>query len=265
MFKPISERLEKLASVYSNKITELEKVFDEKTNVYIDYANVRPWAQKLDWHIDLKRLKQLLNSFDTINEVKFYHGTLKHNSHSQMMIKEAERLGYIVKTKPVKIMKLSIDASSVPVNSLDLLKDFIRKPLLAKLKVETVESLNNELKLLNQQGILFIEDMKSNFDVEIGRDMLRDYDKSGINNFILWSGDSDFEDPIRQLLEDKKKVILFATARRVATELSELRSKGLVIFDIQKIKEFICYKKEMRLLPNESKGDLLRGPQALEK
>ena len=60
MFKPISERLEKLASVYSNKITELEKVFDEKTNVYIDYANVRPWAQKLDWHIDLKRLKQLL-------------------------------------------------------------------------------------------------------------------------------------------------------------------------------------------------------------
>jgi|GEM_PF-2501835 len=87
--------------------------------------------------------------------------------------------------------------------------------------------------------------------------------KNRIDNFILWSGDSDFEDPIRQLLTDKKKVMLFATARRVATELSDLRSVGLAIFDIQKIKEFICYKKEMSAMP-DSKGDLLRGPQALE-
>ena len=245
MFKPISERVEKLADAYPEKIQELEFIFDKKTNVYIDYANVRPWAQKLGWHVDLKRLKQLLNSFDTISEVKFYHGTLNSNLQSRMMIKEAERLGYIVKTKPVKIMRLSIDASSIPANSPDLLKDFIRKPLLAKLKVETIEALNNELKLLNQQGILFVEDMKSNFDVEIGRDMLRDYDKNGIDNFILWSGDSDFEDPIHQLLDDKKKVMLFATARRVASELSKLASEGLMIFDIQKIKEFICYKKEM--------------------
>jgi uncharacterized LabA/DUF88 family protein len=93
--------------------------------------------------------------------------------------------------------------------------------------------------------------MKSNFDVEIGRDILSDYDKGGLENFILWSGDSDFEDPIKQLLDDKKKVMLFATARRVATELSELRAKGLKIFDIQKIKEFICYKKEMKPLEGE--------------
>ena len=255
MFKPVSEKLEKLAAAYPERIQELSQIFDKKTNVYIDYANVRPWSQKLGWHIDLKRLKQLLNSFDTISEVKFYHGTLKTNPQSLMMIKEAERLGYTVKTKPVKIMRLSIDASSIPANSPDLLKDFIRKPLLAKLKVETIEALNNELKLLNQQGILYVEDMKSNFDVEIGRDMLSDYDKDGLENFILWSGDSDFEDPIRQLLTDKKKVMLFATARRVATELSELRTKGLTIFDIQKIKEFICYKKEMNPIEGESKKD----------
>ena len=256
MFKPVSERIKELAAQYPEKIAELESIFDKKTNVYIDYANVRPWSQKLGWHIDLKRLKQLLKSFDTINEIKFYHGTLKTSEQSLLMIKEAERLGYIVKTKPVKMLRLSIDASSIPANSPDLLKDFIRKPLLAKLKVETIEALNNELKLLNQQGILYVEDMKSNFDVEIGRDMLRDYDKNGIDNFILWSGDSDFEDPIRQLLTDKKKVMLFATARRVATELSDLRTLGLTIFDIQKIKEFICYKKEMTP-PKASKKDPL--------
>lgn len=261
MFNPVSEKLAKLAAVYAERILELSQIFDKKTNVYIDYANVRPWSQKLGWHIDLKRLKQFLNSFDTIGEVKFYHGTLKTNPQSLVMIKEAERLGYIVKTKPVKIMKLSIDASSIPVNSPDILKDFIRKPLLAKLKVETIEALNNELKLLNQQGILYLEDMKSNFDVEIGRDMLSDYDKDGPENFILWSGDSDFEDPVRQLLTDKKKVMLFATARRVATELSELRTQGLAIFDIQKIREFICYKKEMNPLPDIAKGTSCEAPK----
>ena len=111
-----------------------------------------------------------------------------------------------------------------------------------------MERLNNELKLLNQQGILQIDDYKCNFDVEIGRDMLRDYDNDGFDNFVLWSGDSDFAEPINQLLDDQKKVVLFATARRVATELNDLRPKGLLIFDIQKIREFICWKKEMSVV-----------------
>jgi len=156
-------------------------------------------------------------------------------------------------------MRLSIDASSIALNSPDILKNLIRQPLLAKLKIETIEALNNELKLLNQQGILYVEDLKSNFDVEIGRDMLRDYDSDDLGNFILWSGDSDFEDPIRQLLTDKKKVTLFATARRVATELNNLRTDGLLIFDIQKIREFICYKKEMLPIPDIHKIDIAKG------
>lgn len=248
MFKPVSEKIEMLATAYPERIEELSLIFNKKTNVYIDYANVRPWSRKLGWHIDLKRLKQLFSSFDTIGKIKFYHGTLKTNTQSLMIIKEAERLGYKVKTKPVKIIRLSIDASSVSANSPDLLKDFIRKPLLDRFRAETIGILNDELKHLNRRGILYVEDMKSNFDVEIGRDMLSDYDKEKLENFILWSGDSDFEDPVRQLLTDNKKVALFATARRVATELNELRSKGLIIFDIQKIKEFICYKKEMSVL-----------------
>ena len=57
----------------------------------------------------------------------------------------------------------------------------------------------------------------------------------------------DFADPINQLLNDGKKVILFATARKVASELNELRKEGLLIFDIQKIRNFICWKKEIKL------------------
>jgi len=120
-----------------------------------------------------------------------------------------------------------------------------RKPLLQKFKVETIEYLNFQLQELNKQEILSIEDKKCNFDVEIGRDMLTDYDKNGTEVFILWSGDSDFADPVEQLLKDGKRVYIFATARKVASELNELQKQGLMIYDIQKIRDFICWKKEI--------------------
>jgi len=186
-----------------------------------------------------------LDSFENIRATKIYNGTLKGNLESEEFSKDLVRMGYELHTKPVKIMRKSIDVSSIPSTSSDILKDFIRKPLLNKLKVETIEYLNHELADLNRQGILYIEDRKCNFDVEIGRDMLIDYDKNNVENFILWSGDSDFASPIEQLLEDKRKVYIFATSRRVASELNDLTKSGLKVFDIQKIRNFICWKKEI--------------------
>ena len=90
-----------------------------------------------------------------------------------------------------------------------------------------------------------MQDRKCNFDVEIGVDMLLDLEHNASDTFVLWSGDSDFADPIRQLLEAKKKVILFATAGRIAKELNSLRSAGLVIFDIRDLEKFICWLREL--------------------
>ena len=246
MFKPKTKKIEKFSQLYPKAIQELEEIFDSKTNVYIDFANVINWQDKLKWHIDLKRLKQFLDSFDSVDSVKFYYGTLAGDSFSESITKDIKKYKYDFKTKPVKIMKLSIDISSIPMNSPVLLKDFIRKPLLSKFDLETIEYLNNILKELNDKGIKYIEDRKCNFDVEIGRDMLIDYEKNSIENFVLWSGDSDFADPVSQLLEDKKKVAVFATARRVAHELADLKKNGLFIFDIQRIRDFICWKREMQ-------------------
>lgn len=245
MFQPKTDRLIKLAEKYPAQIQELETIFDNKTNVYIDYANVIPWSRKLGWHIELKRLKQFFNSFDTVNEVKFYFGTLAGDVRSEDLIKEATELGFKVVTKPVKIMKRSIDVSSIPPNSPDLLQNFISKPLLKKLNIEAIEYLNEQLKNLNDTGLLFVEERKCNFDVEIGRDLFIDYERKVVENFVLWSGDSDFADPLKQLLTDGKKAYLFATSRRVASELSELQTSGLLIYDIQKIRNFICWLKEM--------------------
>jgi len=249
MFKPKTERIENLAKSNTKVIKQLESLFVGETNMYIDYANVRPWSNKLGWHIDIKRLKQFLDSFDNINSIKFYNGTLEGDNESEDFFKKIEECKYDVKTKPVKLMKISIDASSISSESTNLLNNFIRSALIKKYDIETIEYLNKKFKEMNDKGVFFIEDRKCNFDVEIGRDMLLDYERNSIETYILWSGDSDFADPIIQLLKDGKNVILFATSRRVSSELNNLKSDGLFIFDIQKIRNFICWKKEMQKGP----------------
>jgi len=242
MFNPKTKRIEEIAKLFPEIIKEIEAVFDGNTNVYIDWANVIHWQERLGFHIHLGRLKQFLDSFSAIKVVRLYAGTLEGNEKSIKAIKEYEKFGYAVKTKSVKIMKMSINTSSISANSPSLLENFIKKCLLSKLNIETIEFLNKKLTDFNKQGSTYIEDRKCNFDVEIGRDILRDFDKNNLNTFILWSGDSDFADPISQLIKDCKKVFLFATAREVSYELNEM---DIPVFDIKKIKEFICWPKEI--------------------
>ena len=72
--------------------------------------------------------------------------------------------------------------------------------------------------------------------------MFLDYERNNIDNYILWSGDSDFAEPISQLLKDRKNVVIFATARRITPELA---ATGVLIFEIWKIRDFICWNKEI--------------------
>lgn len=254
MFTPKTERIENIAKDKQAVISQLDSIFSAKTRVYIDYANVRPWSEKLGWHIELKRLKQFLDSFDTIEAVNFYNGYLAGNERSEKEKTEAEDNKYFLRTKPVKIMKLSIDVSSILPDSTVLISQFIRRALLKKYEITTIEYLNERFKDMNKKGEYFIEDMKCNFDVEIGVDMLLDCERNSAQTFILWSGDSDFADSIEKLISAGRKVILFATARKVSKELSTLVDKGLMIFDIQKIRDFICWKKELERKGDPSKG-----------
>ncbi len=114
--------------------------------------------------------------------------------------------------------------------------------------------MNERFKDMNKKGEYYIEDRKCNFDVEIGVDMLLDCERNNAQTFVLWSGDSDFAEPLDRLMSMGKKVVLFATVRKVSRELSALKEKGLLIFDIQKIREFICWKREL-----ERKGDPSEG------
>lgn len=255
MFTPKTEKIRNIAQDKPEVISQLNGIFGVKTRVYIDYANVRPWSEKLGWHIDLKRLKQFFDSFDAIEAVNFYNGLLEGDERSEKEKTIVENNKYIFRTKPVKIMNFSIDVSSIADDATALLKQFIKRSLLRRYEVGTIEYLNQRFADMNKKGEYFIEDMKCNFDVEIGVDMLLDCERNSAETFILWSGDSDFADPVEKLMGAGKKVILFATARRVSKELSALRNKGLFIFDIQKIGDFICWDREL-----ERKRDSLRSP-----
>ncbi|MEK7614383.1 MAG: NYN domain-containing protein [Patescibacteria group bacterium] len=139
-------------------------------------------------------------------------------------------------------MSLSIDVSSIANDSPEIVKNFLKKSFIKKLDIETIAFLNSKLKLLNQQGILKLEELKCNFDVEIGRDMLSDFNEDKYETYVLWSGDSDFHGPISQLIDDEKKVVIFSISGRIASEIDEL---GIPIFDVRKIKEFICWPREL--------------------
>src|SRR3989339_585839 len=109
MFKPQTEKIGILQSLYQERIKKLENdIFFGNTNIYIDYANARNWYEKLGWCIDLKRLKKFLSSFGNIKSIKFYQGTLIGDKKSEEEIQNITDLGFELKTKPVKIMRHSI-------------------------------------------------------------------------------------------------------------------------------------------------------------
>lgn len=241
MFVPKTSKIEKLAEIFPKRIEELETIFAKKTFVYIDFSNVFHWQERLGWHIDMKRVKQLLNSFDKIEGIWIYAGILKGDLESEHMIKEFENYGNL-ETKPVKIMPLSIDMRGISLGDPMRLENFIRKSFLKKLEVETIEFLNKKLIELNEKGIYIIEQGKCNFDVEMGCQIMLHIERDSVENFILWSGDSDFAAPIEKVLNAEKTATIFATSRRVTKELN---IAGVSIFDIKKIKEFICFPRDL--------------------
>ncbi len=237
MFKPKTPELEAFQKAYPGRVAKLESFFDAPTGVYIDYANARNRLGA--WQIDLSKVNDLFDSFGNIAFKKFYYGTLCGDKKSEGFIHRVKKIGFEVHTKPVKIMDISINATSISIGSPDILQHFMSQGLLRSLKLDAIEYLNDQLRDLNKQGITALKERKCNFDVEIGTDMRLDHSLKKCENFCLWSGDSDFADPIKCLLGDTKKVVVLGTGGKIAYELNALKTSGLEIFDIRKIREAI--------------------------
>jgi uncharacterized LabA/DUF88 family protein len=229
----------------SQRIDELKSWIDGKTHVYIDYANVRVKCEEKGWMLDVDKTFRLFHSLGNVAAIKIYFGKIVGKRSSEGFLAMLRKTGFDVITKPVKCMKLSVDVSSISKDSPNIIKNFLDVSLLRKLKVEDLEYLNEQLRKMNALGCKYVEKWKCNFDVEIAVDMLLDNELRGVDTFCLWSGDSDFAGPVLQLLNQKKRVIVFSDG--VATELNDLRPDGLRIYDLKKLKDLVGYEKQRGL------------------
>jgi hypothetical protein len=73
MFETKSETLKSLAEKFPKRIKELENIFNKKTNIYIDYANILSWNDRLHYNIDLKRFYKFFRSFKNVDKIYFYY------------------------------------------------------------------------------------------------------------------------------------------------------------------------------------------------
>ncbi len=68
---------------------------------------------------------------------------------------------------------------------------------------------------------------------------------NGVEVFILWSCDGDFADTILKLLSAGKTVIAVGVSGRFAKELNQLQPAGLRLYEVKRLKEFLCWPREL--------------------
>ncbi|MFH1402541.1 MAG: NYN domain-containing protein [Patescibacteria group bacterium] len=165
-----------------------------RTLAIIDYANIKAWLREKELQIDLEMLKKALSEIG-INDVRFYYGKDEKNNGIQKFFDVIEKFGYVLITKPVQYFRVKLSELISQRNNADMLNKLSKKLQLTFL---------TEIDNLKKENITLLQP-KANFDVEIAVDMLGQIDN--YDNFILFSGDSDFVPLVKKLQEQNKRVI----------------------------------------------------------
>ncbi len=77
--------------------------------VFVDAANILYSQQDLHWRVDYKKLKEYFAKECDLKGIYFYTGRLGENTKQNSFIEKLLKLGYIVKAKEVKRIKISKD------------------------------------------------------------------------------------------------------------------------------------------------------------
>ena len=75
--------------------------------VFVDAANILYSQQTLRWRVDYKKLKEYFEKECNLQAIYFYTGRVGENHKQDSFIKKLEQIGYIVKAKEVKRIKVS--------------------------------------------------------------------------------------------------------------------------------------------------------------
>jgi len=77
-----------------------------RTYVFIDAANILYSQQTLRWRVDYEKLKKYFESECNLAKIYFYTGRVGDNEKQNSFLKKLEKLGYVVKAKEVKRIKI---------------------------------------------------------------------------------------------------------------------------------------------------------------
>lgn len=191
---------------------------------YLDVANIIGWKKYLGWNVRTVRLAKQLREMGNMREVKVYYGTNERKiQESEAFNKDVRKVGAILRTKPVKFIRRTIDPGM-----------FFKKTTMSQLDAGTTTLVKSVVEAVQSSGTL-IEEPKCNFDVEMTMDLMDDVERA--SGFILFSGDSDFFAPLERLKLKGRRV--YVVGARGATS-KELFSIADAFIDIGKL-----YKRSM--------------------
>lgn len=197
-----------------------------KTLVIIDWANVYGWFKDLKWEIKPKRLFEYLKSYPEITDIRFYFGLEKGNEKSIKFQRLIKKIGYLLISKEVKWVPVSLKKSHF--------RNFISK----------LTKISKDLKINNNQASKAIDSLlktpiyrrKCDFDCEITLDIIKNIDN--FESLILFSGDGDYAVVVEELIKRKKQVIVIFAKGHKGKEYQDFK-KGLFLCSVERLRSFL--------------------------
>ena len=206
----------------NNKIFELKG----KTLAIIDWANVYGWSKKLKWEIKPQKFFNYLKSYPEIYDIRFYFGEELGNEKSENFQQEIKNIGYVLISKDVKWVPISLEKSHF-------------KNLLQELAIISDNLKNSNSKVSNQLKKLLktpIYRRKCDFDCEISLDIVNNLDK--FDSLILFSGDGDYAVIVDELIKKNKQVIVVFAKGHKGKEYEDFK-RGLYLCSVERLKGFL--------------------------
>ena len=177
---------------------------------YVDLANVFNWRKTLKWQIRIEDMIRSIWAFPTVKEIKVYYGTNNREPEkSKALHNRIRKAGAILRTKPVKYIRKTIDESF-----------FVRQSTLKSFTPEATTLVQSIVSAVQSSGSV-IEERKCNFDVEMAMEMLDDMDR--VSAVLLFSGDSDFFAPLERLKIKNRRIYVVGVRGQVAKELFDIK------------------------------------------
>lgn len=180
---------------------------NKKTVVFIDYANLRASVRELGLFMDLRVLLSFLKKDYDVSDLNFYYGLDPKDNKSKEFLEKVTKFGYKVISRDVKYIR---------VNLAEILKKQLTKRVLDQLDLPLKTRLLKIVKDLEEKNIPILIP-KANMDAEMTMDMI--LAKDHFENYILFSGDSDFIPVIRYLIKLEKNVTVVSLRGHTAGEI----------------------------------------------